>query len=201
MTYKIYKAFTAYNIRNTFTVSYENLIINTMNKINEGEKEECKSIIRTVFFIYCAPYIVLGSLLKSKFNIDYPMSDAIILVFFIAMYGFLDIRNFTEIKTKMVQLMKCATFIFTATLFLSIEYNINLQLLTKVYIGALLAFALIILFAYISIISGNFWVIVAKKIVKHSLSKENKINVLVFQLGLFIEIPILLSAILRYIKG
>lgn len=85
----IYKAFTTYNMENAFTISYENLIIRTMNQINESEKEECKSIVRTVFFIYCIPYLLLISEINRKFHVDFSIPGSIVFSFLIAMYGFL----------------------------------------------------------------------------------------------------------------
>lgn len=196
-----YKAFTTYNKKNAFTVSYENLIISTMNKINEGEMEQCKTIIRTVFYIYCIPSMILISVINRKFNVDFPLPIPIIFSFFIAMYGFLNIKNFTEIKTKMLQLIKYATILFIPVLFSALIFNFYLQFLACCYVGILLAFSSIILIAYVSFISGNFWVLVAKKIVKHSLSKQNKINVLVLQLELLFGIPIVLSVFFFFIKG
>lgn len=201
LVHRVYKTFTTYNMENTFTISYENLIIRTMNQVNESEKEECKSIVRTVFFIYCIPYLLLISAINRKFNVDFSIPGSIVFSFLIAMYGFLSKKSFNEIRRKMLQAILFTTVFFIPLLFLKQLFSINLHLLTSVYIGIVLAFTLIILFAYTSFISGNFWVIVAKRIVKHSLSKQSKINVLVLQLELLFGVPLILSIIFSLIKG
>lgn len=198
--HSIYKTCNTFGIKNVFTNLYENVVLSTMNHIDEADIEECKSVIRYIFFIQTIPYFLLFSFLNKQFRLNYPVPMSIVVLFLLAVYGFVSNKVYKDVLARMKLFIKIATSIFVIGIVFTLVSHFNFAFLFFIYVIVLLCFGAIILLFYSSLITSDFLVIIAKKIVKYSLKKEQKINVLVSLINLIFWTPVLFGFIVKIIE-